>query len=107
MVWLRKEPMQGTRVPVPGPGRSHVPRGNEARSPQHLSLCSGAQEPYLPGPRATRTEARAPLSPGFATRKHHSEKPAHPNGRAAPVSAQLERRLSAAVRAQSSYKFFN
>ena len=32
----------------PGPGRSHMPRSNEARAPQLLS------------PRATTTEARAP-----------------------------------------------
>ena len=44
----------------PGPGRSHMPRSNEARAPQLLSLCSRACEPQLLNPRATTTEARTP-----------------------------------------------
>ena len=31
----------------PGPGRSHMPRSNEARVPQLLSLRSRAREPQL------------------------------------------------------------
>ena len=45
---------------IPGPGRSHVPRSNEARAPQLLSLCSRAHEPQLLSPRATTTEADMP-----------------------------------------------
>ena len=44
----------------PGPGRSHMPRSNEARAPQLLSLRSRAHEPQLLSLRATTTEARAP-----------------------------------------------
>ena len=32
---------------IPGPGRSHMPRSNEARAPQLLSLRSRACEPQL------------------------------------------------------------
>ena len=32
----------------PGPGRSHMPRSNQARVPQLLSLRSRAHEPQLP-----------------------------------------------------------
>lgn len=106
-VQLCKEPMQGTRVSVRGPGRSHMPRGNSALSPQVLSLCSGAREPHPLSPRATSTEARASSSPGFATRHHRSEKPAQHNERVAPVSAQLEKSLQEAMNTQGSYKYFN
>ena len=44
----------------PGLGRSHMPRSNEARAPQLLSLRSRAREPQLLSPRATTTEARVP-----------------------------------------------
>ena len=40
--------IQGTRVQITGPGRSHMPRSNQARVPQLL------------GPLAATTEARAP-----------------------------------------------
>ena len=42
----------------PGPGRSHMPRSNEACAPQLRSLHSTAREPQLLSPRATTTEAR-------------------------------------------------
>ena len=44
----------------PGPGRSHMPRSNEAHVPQLLSLCSRARDPQLLSPRATTTEAHTP-----------------------------------------------
>ena len=44
----------------PGPGRSHMPRGNSIRALQLLSLHSRAHKPQLLSPRATTTEARAP-----------------------------------------------
>ena len=37
----------GDTVSSPGPGRSHMPRSNEAHAPQLLSLCSRAREPQL------------------------------------------------------------
>ena len=46
----------------PGPGRSHMPRSNEAHAPQLQSLLSRACEPQLLSPRATTTEARVPRS---------------------------------------------
>ena len=44
----------------PDPGRSHMPRSNEVRAPQLLSLCSRAHEPQLLSPCATTTEAHKP-----------------------------------------------
>ena len=44
----------------PGPGRSHMPRSNEAHAPQLLSLHSRACEPQLLSPCATTTEAHMP-----------------------------------------------
>ena len=44
----------------PGPGRSHMPRSNQARAPQLLSLHSRAHKPQLLSPCATTTEACAP-----------------------------------------------
>ena len=38
----------------PGPGRFHMPRGNEARMPQLRSPCSRAQEPQLLKPTRSR-----------------------------------------------------
>ena len=62
----------------PGPGRSHMPRSNEARAPQLLSLRSRAREPQLLSPRATTTEARARLEPVLRNkRSHRNEKPVH------------------------------
>ena len=45
---------------IPGPGRSHMPRSNEAHVPQLLSLCSRAHEPQLLSLRAATTEVCAP-----------------------------------------------
>ena len=42
-----------------GPGRSHMPRSNQAGAPQLLSLCSRAREPQLLSPRTTTSEAHA------------------------------------------------
>ena len=64
---------------IPGPGRSHMPRSNEARAPQLLSLCSGAREPQLLSPCATTTEALEPRARLHNERSHHNEKPAHRN----------------------------
>ena len=44
----------------PGPGRSFMPRSNEARAPQLLSLRSRARKPQLLSPRATTAEACVP-----------------------------------------------
>ena len=43
-----------------GPGRSHMPRSNQAHAPQLLSLRSRAREPQLLSPRAATTEAHVP-----------------------------------------------
>ena len=58
-----------------GPGRSHVPRSNEAHVPQPLSLRSRACEPQQLSPQATTTEARAPR----AHAPQQSVAPAHLN----------------------------
>ena len=44
----------------PGLGRSHMPRSNEARAPQLLSLRSRAREPQLLSLCTTTTEAHVP-----------------------------------------------
>ena len=44
----------------PGLGRSHMPRSNQARAPQLLSLHSRAHVPQLLSLSATTTEAHAP-----------------------------------------------
>ena len=45
---------------IPGLGRSHMPRSNEAREPQLRSLHSRAHKAQLLSLRATTTEARVP-----------------------------------------------
>ena len=50
----------GDKGSNPGPGSSHMPRSNEARAPQLLSLPSRTRKPQLLSPRAPTTEARAP-----------------------------------------------
>ena len=56
----------------PGPGRSHMPRSNEARAPQLLSLRSRAREPQLLKPMRLEPVLRN-------KRSHRNEKPAHRN----------------------------
>ena len=63
----------------PGPGRSHMPRSNEARVPQLLSLRSRAHEPQLLSPSATTTEAHAPRARALQQEKPPNEKPPHCN----------------------------
>ena len=54
----------------PGPGRSHMPRSNQARAPQLLSLRSRAREPQLLKP--------ARLEPVLRSKRgHRNESPAH------------------------------
>ena len=82
---------------IPGPGRSRMPRGNDARAPQLLSLGSGAQGPRLLKP--TYPTAYAP----------QQEKPLQWEGHAAQLesghhSAQLEEQAWAAMNTQHSYK---
>ena len=47
---------------IPGPGRSHTLRSNEACAPQLLSLRSRTYEPQLLSLRATTTETCAPTA---------------------------------------------
>ena len=62
----------GDTYSSPGPGRSHMPRSNEARAPQLLSLRSKARESQLLKP--------ARLEPVLRNkRSHRNEKPAHRN----------------------------
>ena len=56
----------------PGPGRSHMPRSNEARAPQLLSLRSRAREPQLLKPMRLEPVLRN-------KRSHRNEKPTHRN----------------------------
>ena len=63
----------------PGPGRSHMPRSNEAPAPQLLSLRSRAHEPQLLSPSATTTEAHAPRARALQQEKPPNEKLAQCN----------------------------
>ena len=55
--WLRiRLPVQGTWVRALVREDPYMPRSNEARVPQLLSLRSRAREPQLLSPRATATE---------------------------------------------------
>ena len=60
MGFLRGSVVNSARVMglIPGPGRSRMPRGNDARTPQLLSLGSGARGPRLLKP--THPTAYAP-----------------------------------------------
>ena len=47
---------------TPGPGRLHMPQGNQARVPQPLSQHSRACKPRPLGSRAATTEAGTPTA---------------------------------------------
>lgn len=80
---------------IPDSGRSHMPRGNEARAPQLLSLCPRAWEPQLLKSECLELvlhtrEASALRSPHMAAKSspsslhlekspHSKENPAQPN----------------------------
>ena len=68
----------------PGPGRSHMPRGNWAHAPQLLSLCSRAHEPQLLKP--------LHLEPvPHNKRSHHNEKSVHHNEKWPPFATTREK----------------
>ena len=61
----------------PGPGRSHMPRSNEAHVPQLLSLSSGAAS-HNYWARVPQLLKHAHLEPMLLNkRSHHNEKPTH------------------------------
>ena len=64
---------------IPGLGRSHMLRSNEACVPQVLSPCSKARESQLLSPHASTTEALTFQSLCSTTRGLHNEKPKHCN----------------------------
>ena len=64
----------------PAPGRSHMPRSNEARVPQLLSLRSRAREPQLEKARVPQLLKPARLEPVLHNkRSHRNEKRRHCN----------------------------
>ena len=74
----------------PGPGRSHMPRSNQARAPQLLSLHSRAREPQLLSPSAATTEARVPRAHALQQEKpadRNEEQPLLPATRESPCAA--------------------
>ena len=74
----------------PGPGRSHMPRSNEACEPQLLSLCSRAGVPQPLNLHATTAEP-AHLKPMLCNkRSHHKEKPARHNKEQPPLTMTRE-----------------
>ena len=86
----------GDRGSIPGPGRSHTLLSNEARGPQPLGLCSGVQEPPLPGPhasilRSATREASTVRSQCLATAEQ-------------PHSLRLEKSSCTATKTQHSRK---
>ena len=80
----------------PGPGSSHMPRSNEARAPQLLSLSSRAHAPQL--------QKLAFLEPLLRNRRsHRNEKPVHRNEEWPPLAATRES-TRAARKTQRSQK---
>ena len=69
----------------PNPGRSHMPRSDQARAPQLLSLRSTAHEPQLLSLRATTTEALAPRAPAPQQEKPPQWEARTPQWRIAPA----------------------
>ena len=86
----------------PGSVSSHMPRSNEARAPQLLSLCSKAREPQLLSLRATTaaTVAAEQLKPVCVEpllcnkRSPHNEKPAHGKEEEPPLATRSEEHTS-------------
>ena len=70
---------------IPGPGRPHMLRGNSARVPQLLSLCSRARERQLLSPRAL--ESVLPTREATAVRSLHTPTTESPP----PPALQLEK----------------
>ena len=54
---------------IPGPGRSYMPRNNQAYVPPLLSLRSRAWELRLVSPHTATTKVQVPWSPWSATRE--------------------------------------
>ena len=73
----------GDKGSSPGLGSSHMPRSNEARAPQLLSLRSRAQKPQLLSPHAPTIEARVPRACAPQQEKPPQRRvaPAHRNWR--------------------------
>ena len=69
---------------IPGPGGSHMLQGNEASTPQLLSLGSGAHEPQRLGPQAANMEAWVP-------RAHAPQQENPPQLKGGPQPPQLEK----------------
>ena len=67
-----------------GPRRSQMPRSNEARAPQLLSLHSRAREPQPLSSRAATTEARVPRAHALQQEKPPQGEACAPQGRVAP-----------------------
>ena len=80
----------------PGPGRSHVPRSNQAHVSQLLSLRSRAHEPQLLKP--VRLEPML-----WHKRSHRNEKPAHCNEEQ-PLLAATRESPRTATKTQLSQK---
>ena len=80
----------------PGPGRSYMPRSNQAHAPQLLSLSSTAHEPQLRSPRATTAETHK-------KRSHCNEKPTDHKEEYPPLAASRES-LRTATKTQCSNK---
>ena len=70
---------------IPGPGRSHMQQTNQARMPQLLSLCSGAQESQPLHPHAATTKSQYALEPVVCNKKSLCTVT-----RSSPCSLQLE-----------------
>ena len=68
--WLRICLVTQDTSSIPGRGGSHTLQGNQASTPQLLSLGSGAHEPQLLSPQAANMEARVPRA-----QAPHQEKP--------------------------------
>ena len=63
----------GDKGSSPGPGTSHMPRSNEARAPQLLSLRSRARKPQLRKPACLEPVLRNKRSQRYEKPTHRNE----------------------------------
>ena len=70
---------------IPGPGRSHMPRSNQARAPQLLSLRSRARESQLLSLHVTAAEAHVPRARAPQQEKPPQWEARTPQRRVAPA----------------------
>jgi len=91
---VKNPPANANMGLIPGPGRSHLPRGKYAHVSQLLSLCSRVWEQQLPKPTGSEQVL-------CKKRSHHDEMPVHCK-QSSPCSMQLNHEQSNEAPAQTN-----